>query len=227
MLICQPADTRLRGDDRDTLGTVVTLTVIDLRRILTHGQHFPFLLAKEREEGDADHWETRVWETCDIDVWGTTGDLVFPVSKDKDIVKSVRDVAEDRQTKYIVSPEILRFSRQVLEKEDLEEAPNECIRTLRELVSQWHQEEDTRDSSLPEGEMSIGQQNLATQMGWCPMRNAWVSSWTGHTDQERHKGNRGWESTSIPLQWADPLPLLVIPGIPQVGKAMCAVMVIR
>jgi hypothetical protein len=75
-------------------------------------------------------------ETRDIDVWGTTGDLGFPVARDKDMVKSARDAAEGRQTKYIISPEILRFSRQVLEQEDPEETPNECIRTLRELVSQ-------------------------------------------------------------------------------------------
>jgi hypothetical protein len=50
------------------------------------------------------------------------------------------------------------------------------------------------------------------------MHNAWVASWTGFTDNERHKDNRGWESTSIPLQWADPLPLLAVPGTPQVGK---------
>ncbi len=60
--------------------------------------------------------------------------------------------------------------------------------------------------------------NLATQMGWCPMQNAWVSRWTGFTDHDRHKGNRGWESTSISLQWADPLPLLAVSGTPQVGK---------
>ena len=88
VLICQPTDTRLRGDDRDNLGTV-TLTAEDLRRILTHGQHFPFLTAGEREEGDADHWETRAWETCDIEVWGTTADLGFPVAKDKDIVNQL------------------------------------------------------------------------------------------------------------------------------------------
>jgi hypothetical protein len=57
VLTCQPADTRLKDDDRDTLGTV-TLTAKDLRRILAHGQHFPFLTTQEREEGDADHWET-------------------------------------------------------------------------------------------------------------------------------------------------------------------------
>ena len=50
VLICQSADTSLKGDDRDTLGTV-TLTAKDLRRILTHGQHFPFFTTKEREEG--------------------------------------------------------------------------------------------------------------------------------------------------------------------------------
>jgi hypothetical protein len=135
VLICQPTDARLKGDDRYNLGTV-TLTAKDLRRILTHGQHFPFFTAKEREEGGAGHWETRAWETCDIEVWDTTADLGFPVTKDKDIVKSARDAAEDRRTNFIISPEILRFSRQVLEKEAPEEEPNECIRTLRELVSQ-------------------------------------------------------------------------------------------
>jgi hypothetical protein len=68
VLICQPTDTTLRGDDKDNLGTV-TLTSKDLRRILTHGQHFPFFTAREREEGSTDHWETRAWGTCDIEVW--------------------------------------------------------------------------------------------------------------------------------------------------------------
>jgi hypothetical protein len=208
---------RLRVDDRDLLGTV-TLTAKDFRRMLTHGHHFPFFTTKEREEGGAGHWETKAWETCDIEVWGTTRDLGFPVTKDKDIVQSARDAAEGRRTNFIVSPEILRYSRQVLEKEAQEEEPNECIRTLRELVSQWPQEEDTMDPISPEEDMAMGDKNLATQMGWCPMQNAWVVSWTGFTDHERHKGNRGWESTSIPLQWADPLPLLPVPGTPQVGK---------
>jgi hypothetical protein len=74
------------------------------------------------------------------------------------------------------------------------------------------------DSTFSEEDMTTGDQNLATQMGWCPMHSAWVASWTGFTDNERHKDNRGWESTSIPLQWADPLPLLAVPGTPQVGK---------
>ena len=83
----------MKDDDRDALGTV-TLTVEDLRRILsrTHGQKFPFFTVKEREEGGTGHWETRVWKTCDIEVWVTTRDLGFPVTKDRDIVKSVRDV---------------------------------------------------------------------------------------------------------------------------------------
>ncbi len=135
VLICQPTDTRLKGDDRDFLGTV-TLTAKDCRRILTHGHHFPFFTAKEREEGGAGHWETKAWETCDIEMWGTTRDLGFPVTKDKDIVQSVRDAVEGRRTNFIVSPEILRYSRQVLENEAQEEEPNECIRTLRELFSQ-------------------------------------------------------------------------------------------
>jgi hypothetical protein len=75
------------------------------------------------------------------------------------------------------------------------------------------------DPTFP-GEVRVtGEQNLVTQMGWCPIQNAWVSSWTGYTDHERHKGrNRDWESASTQIQWADPLPLLAIPGTPQVGK---------
>jgi hypothetical protein len=109
-------------------------------------------------------------------VWGTTGDLGFPVTNDKDIVKSTRDVTEGRRTNFIVTPEILRFIRQVLETESPEEEPYECIKTLRELVSQWHQEEDTMDPTFPEEEMTTGDQNLATQMGCCPMQNTWVAS---------------------------------------------------
>jgi hypothetical protein len=37
-----------------------------------------------------------MWETCDIEVWDTTRDLVFPVNKDRDIVKSARHVTEGR-----------------------------------------------------------------------------------------------------------------------------------
>ncbi len=74
------------------------------------------------------------------------------------------------------------------------------------------------DPTSPEEDMTRGDKSLETQMGWCPMQNAWVTNWTGLTDHERHKGNRGWESTSIPFQWADPLPLPVVSGTPQVGK---------
>ena len=66
---------------------------------------------------------------------------------------------------HLSSPEILRYSRQVLEKEDQEEELNECIRTLRELVSQWSQEEDTMDPTSPEEDMGRGNKSLATQMG--------------------------------------------------------------
>ena len=46
------------------------------------------------------------------------------------------------------------------------------------------------DPTFP-GEVRVtGEQNLATQMGWCPMQNVWKASWTGDMDYERHKGNR-------------------------------------
>ena len=42
----------------------------------------------------------------DVEVWGTTADLGFPVTKDKVILKSSRDVEEGRRTNFIISPEI-------------------------------------------------------------------------------------------------------------------------
>jgi hypothetical protein len=92
-----------------------------------------------------------------------------------------------------------------------------------EVVDQWHQTEDTRDPTCSDEEVGTGGQNLVRLMGWCPMQNAWVTSWIGGSkglaDHEGHKGrNRSWESTSTPLQWTDPQPLLTVPGTPQVGK---------
>jgi hypothetical protein len=74
------------------------------------------------------------------------------------------------------------------------------------------------DPTFPVEEMDTGDQNLVTRMGWCPIQNAWVTSWTGYTDHERHKSKGDWKSISTLLQWADPLPLLAIPGTPQVEK---------
>jgi hypothetical protein len=141
VLICQAEDTRLKGDDRDTLG-MIKLTAEDLRRILTHGQQFPFLTAREREEGGSDLWETMMWETCDIEVWVTTRDLVFPVTKGRDTVRSVRDAVEGRQTNFIISPEIMSFNRQILGEWNSGNEPSECMRILRDMVDQWHQTED-------------------------------------------------------------------------------------
>lgn len=82
VLVCQSADTRLGGEDGDYVGTM-KLSGKDLNRILEHGRCFPFLTTKEREEDGAGHWKTRVWKTSVIEIWGTTRDLGFPVSKDK------------------------------------------------------------------------------------------------------------------------------------------------
>jgi hypothetical protein len=83
----------------------------ELHRILEHGRHFPFLSPKERDEGGNGHWRTRMWETSAIEIWGTTRDLGFPVSKDKDLVRSARDAVEDRRINLVISPEILSFCR--------------------------------------------------------------------------------------------------------------------
>ena len=222
ILICQPADTRLQGEDRDVMGTI-NLTAKDLRRILIHGKHFPFLTPDERGTGGAGHWETRWWETGDISVWGTTRDLGFPVTRDKDLVKSARDAAEGRQTNFIISPEILRFCKQVLEEEGSGNEPPHCIEIMRELVGKWQVPDEAIEPDYIGQAGPTDDQYWTRRMGWCPMQNEWVTSWTGGHNLlsgRADHGDRGgrWESTSIPLQWADPQPLVAVPGTPQVGK---------
>lgn len=117
VLVCQSADTRLAGEDGDHVGTM-KLSEKELHRILEHGRHFPFLSPKERDEGGNGHWRTRMWETSAIEIWGTTRDLGFPVSKDKDLVRSARDAVEDRRINLVISPEILSFCRRKIEERD-------------------------------------------------------------------------------------------------------------
>ena len=77
-----------------------------------------------------------MWETCDISVWDTTRELDFPVTKDRHTVKSARDASEDRRTNFVISPEILRFCRQVLGEEEPGIEPTQCMKIVRELVDQ-------------------------------------------------------------------------------------------
>ncbi len=103
--------------------------------MLEHGQHFPFLSSKERVEGGNGHWRMRTWGTSAIENWGTTRDLGFPVSKDKDMVRSARDAAEDRQMKLVISPEILSFSSRKIEEWDQREDLDPCYRVYRSTVN--------------------------------------------------------------------------------------------
>ena len=77
-----------------------------------------------------------MWETSPIEIWGTTRDLGFPVSKDKDLVRSVRDVVEDRRINLVISPEILSFYRRKIEEWDQKEETDLCTRAVQELVNQ-------------------------------------------------------------------------------------------
>ena len=79
-----------------------------------------------------------MWVTSAIEIWGTTRDLDFPVSNDKDLVRSVRDEAEDRQMNLVISPEILSFCRRKIEEWDQKEEPERglCTRSVQEVVSQ-------------------------------------------------------------------------------------------
>ena len=77
-----------------------------------------------------------MWESCDISVWVTTRELVFPVTRDGNTVNSSRDVSEGRWTNFVLSPEILRFWRQALGEGESGTEPTQCMRMVWELVDQ-------------------------------------------------------------------------------------------
>ena len=77
-----------------------------------------------------------MWESCDISVWVTIRELGFPVTRDGDTVKSAMDADEGRRTNFVLSPEILRFCRQVLGEGESGTEPTQCMRLVRELVDQ-------------------------------------------------------------------------------------------
>ena len=83
-----------------------------------------------------------------VGVWDTTRELVFPVTKDRDTVKSARDAVEDRRTNFVISPEILRFCRQVVGEEDPGIEPTQCMKIVREVVDQWHQPDEVTELHL-------------------------------------------------------------------------------
>ena len=151
---------------------------------------------------------------------GTTRDLDFPVSKDKGLVRSVRDAAEDRQTNLVISPEIHSFCRRNMEEWDQKEDPDLRTTTVQELVGQWSLVDNDRDLSQTEQEDVIEGQILSRKLGWCPMKNQWVTRWLGGAEgppdwQETVGRGKRWELTSTPFQWYDPQPLPSVPGTPQ------------
>ena len=120
-----------------------------------------------------------MWETSAIEIWGTTRDLGFPVSKDKDLVRSNRDAAEDRRINLVISPEILSFCRRIIEERDQEEEPDLCTRSVQELVNQWSSGHNTGDLTQTEQEDSFEGHLLSRKLGWCPTKNQWVTRCLG------------------------------------------------
>jgi len=162
-----------------------------------------------------------MWETSAIEIWGTTRDLGFPVSKDKDLVRSARDAVEDRRINLVISPEILSFCRRKIEERDQEEEPDLCTRAVQELVNQWSPGCNAGD--LAQTEDAFEGHLLSRKLGWCPMKNQWVTRCLGGAEgpldrQETVGRGKRWEATSTPLQWYDPEPLPSVPGTPQVGR---------
>ena len=84
-------------------------------------------------------------------------------------MKSARDAAEGRQTNFTISPEILRFSRQVLGEWDPGNEPTQCMKIVRELVNQRHQTADTTEMNPLGVDEDNGDQDLARRMGLSSM----------------------------------------------------------
>ena len=117
-------------------GPMPYVRVIEESLFFLFGSDFLFFPPQLQKMEKGGHLETRMWETCDITVWDTTGDLGFPVTRDRDIVKSVRDTVEGRQTNFVISSEILHFCRQVLGEWDRGNEPTQCMKIVRDLVDQ-------------------------------------------------------------------------------------------
>jgi hypothetical protein len=203
VLVCQSADTRLAGEDEDHTGTM-KLSEKEMSRILEHGRHFPFLTPKERDEGGDGHWRTRMWETSAIEICETTRDLGFPVSKDKDLVRSVRDTTEDHRINLVISPEILSFCRRKIEEWDQKEETDLCTRAVQEVVNQWSPGRNTGDLTQTEQADSFEGHLLSRKLGWCPMKNQLVVRCLGGAEgpldrQEKVGRGKRWEATSMPL----------------------------
>jgi hypothetical protein len=185
----QSADTRLAGEDGDHARTM-KLSEKELRRILEHGRHFPFLTPKEGAEGGNGHWRMRMWEpsaieiwgttrdlgfreTSAIEIWGTTRDLGFLVSKDKNLVRSTRDAAEDRQSNLVISPEILSFCRRKIEEWDQQEESDLCTRSVQELVCQWLPGRNAEDLAKTDQEDACEGQFLSRKLGGTEGPSGW------------------------------------------------------
>jgi hypothetical protein len=109
-----------------------------------------------------------MWETCDISVWDTTRELGFPVTKDRDTVKSAREATEGRQTNFVLSPEILHFYRQVLGEEEPGIEPTQCMKIVRVLVDQCHQPDEVTKSHLTGADENTEDQGSIEETGMVP-----------------------------------------------------------
>ena len=90
-------------------------------------------------------------------------------------MKSDRDAAEGRQTNFVISPEILRFCREVLGDWESGNEPTQCMKMVRELVDQWYQSDDTTELNQVGEDVDIEGQSLTRRLGWYPMQNEWVA----------------------------------------------------
>ena len=123
-----------------------------------------------------------MWETIVIEILGSTRDLGFPVSKDKDLVRSARDTVEERRINLVISPEILSFCRRKIEERDQEEEPDLYTRSVQELANQWSPGCNAGDLPQTEQEDSFEGHLLSRKLGWCPMKNQWVTRCLGKAE---------------------------------------------
>jgi hypothetical protein len=101
----------------------------------------------------------------------------FPFLTSKE--RSVRDTVENRQMNLVKSPEILSFCRRKMQEWDQREEPDLCTRSVQELVNQWLPGRNVGDLTQIEQEDDFKGHRPSRKLGWCPMKNQWVSRCMG------------------------------------------------
>ncbi len=66
----------------------------------------------------------------------------------------------------VISPEILRFCRQVFGEGEPGNEPTQCMKIVRELVDQWHQPDEATELHHTGADENTEGQDMTRRLGW-------------------------------------------------------------